>query len=150
MNPLQAAQFLLLTTQLQLQQRLIGLIELELQVLELQVEIDELERPTPRKWWVKNWIRQRHEKEPHLSLFRDLQVEEDLSDFRSYIRMDIETFRLIVRRVGPRIQKKYITFRQPISVIDRLLVTISYLAEGGTYRRKKFLSRTPQNTMSKI
>ena len=57
MNPLQAAQFLLLTTQLELQQRMIGLIELELEVLQLQVEIDELERPAPRRWRVKNWIR---------------------------------------------------------------------------------------------
>ena len=149
MDQLQAAQLVLLITQLQLQRRIIQLIEMEIRVMELEMEIEELNRPAPRRFWVKRWIKERDTLEPHISLFRDLQVE-DNEEFKSYIRMDMATFNELVRRVGPRIQKKHTTFREPISVVQRLLLTLSYLAEGGMYRCKKFLSRTPHNTMSKI
>ena len=87
MDRLQAAQLILLIPQLQLQQRIIQLTKMEIQVMELQMEIEVLNRPAPRRFWVKRWIKERDTLEPHISLFRDLQVE-DNEEFKNNIRTD--------------------------------------------------------------
>ena len=122
MDHLQAARLLLLLHQLELQENIIQLLQFEVQLMELEIDLNELEQPAKRSKWVKFWVTQREHLQPHISLFRDLQVD-DLSDFRSFISMNYATFQELVRRVGPRIQKKHTHYRKPISVLERLLLT---------------------------
>lgn len=116
---------------------------------ELKATLDNMYVRSPRTVWVKEWVKKRKEKQPLMSLFRDLQVEAK-EEFRSFIRVDYETFQELVRRVGPRIKKKDTNWREAISPTERLLLTLQYLTEGGPYRTKKFLRLTPHNTISGI
>ena len=88
----------------------------------MEIELVEHEKPAKRRMWMKYWVTQREHLQPHLSLFRDVQVD-DISDFRSFIRMDYGAFQDVMKRVGLRIEKKYTHFREPISVLHRLLLT---------------------------
>ena len=143
-------QIMLLLHAIHLQEEIVKLKRMELELLQLELQLQELDQPTPRRMWVKNWVAKRKRLQPLVTLFRDLQVEPDNEDLRSFIRMDYDTFQQLVRRLSPRIEKKHTHFREPISVETRLLITLTYLSEGGAYRYKKWLARVPHNTMSKI
>lgn len=151
MDPIADVRLLMLIfeAQLRIQEEDDNLLRLQLQLLQVQIELNEMNARTPRSIWVKRWVSRRKDTEPLMSLFRELTVE-DPKDLRSFIRMDYDTFLQLVRRVGPRIVKQRTNWREPISVTERLLLTLTYLTEGGIYRTKKFLRRTPHNTMSKI
>lgn len=57
-----------------------------------------------RRWWVKPWVRDREMHSQYHHLFQQLDEELDM-DYKSYVRMDRNTFREILERVGPRLRK---------------------------------------------
>ena len=134
-------------------QRLQDLHNLQaLQLIHIQILRNRIERArarNPRSVWVKRWVGRREQQQPLHTMFRELSVE-DPDNLRSFIRVDYDTFQFLVRRVGPRIQKAWTNFRRPISPVERMLLTLRFLCEGGIYRSKQFDSRTPHNTMSVI
>jgi len=46
--------------------------------------------------------------------------------FRAYTRMNTDTFDYIAEHITPICQKEYSNFQDPISVEERLLITIRY------------------------
>lgn len=54
------------------------------------------------------------------------QLRADKVMFRAYTRMNTDTFDYIAEHITPICQKEYSNFQDPISVEERLLITIRY------------------------
>lgn len=54
------------------------------------------------------------------------QLRADKVMFRAYTRMNTDTFDYIAQQITPICQKEYTNFQDPISVEERLLITIRY------------------------
>jgi len=63
-------------------------------------------------------------------LYRDL---DDVSAHYRYTRMNKQTFDWLLRRLEPRIAKLDTTMRQAISPMERLSITLNYLATGNSF-----------------
>lgn len=61
-------------------------------------------RRAPRRWWVKPWVRDRQIHSQYANLFQQLDQEFDM-DYRSYVRLDRNTFNEVLTRIAPRITK---------------------------------------------
>ena len=61
-------------------------------------------------------------------LLRELQ-NEDPENFRCYLRMDIDTFDILLQLIGGRISGCQ-RYRKPISAREKLAVTLRYLTTG--------------------
>lgn len=81
-----------------------------------------------RRCWVKGWMENRN-KYGHMPLFHELRDNFPM-DFRNYLRMDCESFRILLDLVSPIISKKDTKMRESISAEERLTTTIRYLATG--------------------
>ena len=61
-------------------------------------------RIAPRRWWVKPWVRDRVIHSQYGNLFQQLDQECDM-DYKSYVRLDRNTFAELLQRIAPRITK---------------------------------------------
>ena len=59
-------------------------------------------------------------------------------DYRNFLRMDSASFDELLGLVTPFIQKEDTIMRQSISPMERLSLTLRYLATGNTYENLKF------------
>jgi len=57
----------------------------------------------------------------------------DTASYRNFLRMDNESFTILLHDVSPLISKLETNMRQPISAEERLSVTLRYLATGKFY-----------------
>ncbi|KAG8180961.1 hypothetical protein JTE90_024710 [Oedothorax gibbosus] len=60
---------------------------------------------------------------------------------------DLET---LLRMIGPSIEKKATSMRDPISSKERLVVTLRFLASGDSYHSLMYAFRIPVCTISRI
>ena len=93
--------------------------------------------------WVKPWVSRRDVLGIHQNLLKELRVE-DTSCYKNYLRMDDATFQLVVSKVAPFIARKNTHLRNCISVEDRVLATLRFLATGESYSSLKYSTRIPQ------
>ncbi|CAH2013443.1 unnamed protein product [Acanthoscelides obtectus] len=84
-----------------------------------------------KRVWVKEWL-QKREQFTHLRLLKCIQSCEPL-DVINYLRMDYEAFQELLMLVKPLIKKKNTLFREAVSVEERLLATLRFLATGRSY-----------------
>lgn len=66
------------------------------------------------------------------------------------MRMDNNTFAYVLSKVTPFIKRQDTHLRNSISVEDRLMVTLRFLATGESYKSLQYSTRIPQYTISKI
>jgi hypothetical protein len=52
------------------------------------------------------------------------ELKQDPELFKSFYRISIESFSLLVDHVGPEIRRKYTNFRTAVSAEERLLITL--------------------------
>jgi hypothetical protein len=52
----------------------------------------------------------------------------ELHEFRNYFRMDKTTFKMLLEKVRPQIERHYTKLREAISAAERLAVTLRILA----------------------
>jgi len=86
-------------------------------------------RKVKRKCWVKNWVRRRDQQGAYTQLIRELQLE-DAQQFRNFTRLSAVEVQSLVNMLGPVIGKKDTTMRNAISVEERVIVTLRFLATG--------------------
>ncbi|XP_030752335.1 uncharacterized protein LOC115879580 [Sitophilus oryzae] len=67
-----------------------------------------------------------------------------------YLGMSIHTFYLLLDKIKTSIVKKTTNFGKPISIEERLVVTIRYLATGCSFRSLAFSFRMGKSTISMI
>ena len=101
-----------------------------------------------RAKWSKEWFLQRS-KFGHTELLLELSHNEP-SDFKNFLRMDIETYNELLKMVEPLIVKQTTNMRQPISPTERLSITLRYLATGNTFEDQTFVSAIVPQTIGNI
>jgi hypothetical protein len=63
----------------------------------------------------------------------DLKTQKLGGHYKNFTRLNPTDFEYLINLVGPRIRKSNTTFREEISVQDRLAVTLRYLATGDSF-----------------
>ncbi|XP_050301586.1 uncharacterized protein LOC126739810 [Anthonomus grandis grandis] len=102
-----------------------------------------------RRLWERPWVARRNLRGIHHNLLREL-LSEDSRSYENYLRMDHETFTFIASKIAPIISRQNTHLRNPISVEERLMVTLRFLATGESYSSLQYSSRIPQCTLSGI
>ena len=86
-------------------------------------------RAACRKTWVKPWILRRLTQGASENIVRELNCE-DPEKFRQYHRLDRDTFEEVLTIICPLIEKKDTHLRSALKPIERLSVTLRFLATG--------------------
>ena len=92
-----------------------------------------IQRPRRRhNMWVRPWLLQREERGAYHNIMADLYAT-DIPGFTNYMRMTPEFFEMMKTRLEPRLARQATNYRAPISVGEKLALTIRYLATGESY-----------------
>ena len=109
-------------------------------------------RQRPRRrhnMWVRPWLLQREERGAYHNIMAELYAT-DIPGFSNYMRMTPEFFEMIKTRLEPRIARQATNYRAPISVGEKLALTIRYLATGESYTSLSCQFRVGRSTISKF
>ena len=71
----------------------------------------------------------------------------DIPGFTNYMRMTPEFFEMIKTRLEPRLARQATNYRAPISVGEKLALTIRYLATGESYTSLSCQFRVGRSTI---
>ena len=85
-----------------------------------------------RKYWVRKTYADRQSKSEYHLLVQDLKLHDQNNFFRCF-RMSPENFEMLLSGIGPKIKKVTTKIREPISVGQRLCVTLRYLVTGDAH-----------------
>ena len=108
-------------------------------------------RQRPRRrhnMWVRPWLLQRGEGAYH-NIMDELYAT-DIPGFTNFMRMTPEFFEMIKTRLEPRLARQATNYRAPISVGEKLALTIRYLATGESYTSLSCQFRVGRSTISKF
>jgi len=75
---------------------------------------------------------------------------EDVESFQLFFRMNPRLFNILLDKVSPYIQRQDTVMRKCIPPVQRLSLTLRYLATGESYRSLAFTTRVPACTISRI
>ena len=109
-------------------------------------------RQRPRRrhnMWVRPWLLQREEKGAYHNIMAELYAT-DIPGFTNFMRMTPEFFEMIKTRLEPRLARQATNYRYPISVGEKLALTIRYLATGESYTSLSCQFRVGRSTISKF
>ena len=102
-----------------------------------------------RRFWMRRLYEERNFKGEYRLLVHDLRLYDHEMFFR-YFRMMPETFETLLMLTAPVIKKKITRMREPISVDQRLLVTLRYLATGDAHTTIAANYRISPTTVGRI
>ena len=74
----------------------------------------------------------------------------DIPGFTNFMRMTPEFFEMIKTRLEPRLARQATNYRAPISVVEKLALTIRYLATGESYTSLSCQFMVGRSTISKF
>ena len=110
-------------------------------------------RQRPRRrhnMWVRPWLLQREEGGGgYHNIMAELYAT-DIPGFINYMRMTPEFFEMIKTRLGPRLARQATNYRAPISVGEKLALTIKYQATGESYTSLSCQFMVGRSTISKF
>ncbi|RXM30136.1 hypothetical protein EOD39_8138 [Acipenser ruthenus] len=81
---------------------------------------------------MKPWLRRRQKHGAYHALVQEMRLEDAEKD-QNFLRMDTQSFDLLLNLVKPLTEKEDTFFRAAIPAEERLSVTPRYLATGDTY-----------------
>ena len=105
-------------------------------------------RKQPR-FWMRKLYEERNFKGEYSLLVHDLRLYNREMFFR-YFRMTTETFEILLGLNAPIIQKEVRKMRSPISVDQRLLITLRYLTTGDAHTTIAANYRISPTTVGRI
>ena len=109
-----------------------------------------IQRPRRRhNMWVRPWLLQREERGAYHNIMADLYAT-DIPGFTNYMRMTPEFFEMIKTRLEPHLARQATNYRAPISVGEKLALTIRYLATGESYTSLSCQFRVGRSTIFKF
>ena len=82
-----------------------------------------------RNCWVRPWVQRRQQLGACSTLTRELHIE-DAQQFRNFVRMNATQVQFIIETIRPVIAKQDTKFRRAVSVYERVMVTLRFLASG--------------------
>ena len=100
-----------------------------------------------RRVWAKDWLGKK-ESMSHVYLLQELKSEP--VDWRNYLRMDEETYEMLLSLVTPYIAKQNTCMRSAISPHERLSATLRFLATGRSYEDLKFSTCISPQALGRI
>ena len=109
-------------------------------------------RQRPRRrhnMWARPWLLQREERGAYHNIMAELYAT-DIPGFTNFMRMTPEFFEMIKTRLQPRLARQATNYRAPISVGEKLALTIRYLATGESYTSLSCQFRVGRSTISKF
>lgn len=77
-----------------------------------------------RRWWVRPWLRRRHEGRDMLAMVEDEMKHEDKENYKNFIRMDEENFLKVLSFIRHKITYRDTKLRQCITAEKRLLIIL--------------------------
>lgn len=98
-------------------------------IVMLHVKKERKRRKRRRSCWVREWIKRRNELGACNTLLHEL-IMEDAPQFRNFLRMGAEDIEYLIQKLGATLTKQDTTMRSAISVKDRIVVTLRFLASG--------------------
>jgi hypothetical protein len=69
------------------------------------------------------------------------------SSFKNFFRRSSEDFENLICLVGPAVQKININFRHAIGVMERLAITLRFLATGDSYHSMMYMFKVSTQSM---
>ena len=99
--------------------------------------------------WVRPWLLQRVERGAYHNIMADLYAT-DIPGFTTYMRITPEFFEMMKTRLEPCLTRQATNYRAPISVGEKLALTIRYLATGESYTSLSCQFRVGRSTFSKF
>jgi hypothetical protein len=75
------------------------------------------------------------------TLLTDLRVQQINGKFQNFLRMSSSDFDYLINLIGPKIEKTYTALKGPISVQERLVVTLRFLATSESFSSLQYLFR---------
>lgn len=102
-----------------------------------------------RRVWRKEWVGRRDVEGFCEKLYIELRDEEP-NLYHNFLRMTIDQFDYLLSLVTARIAKKDTVMRKSIPALNRLIITLRFLATGDSFRSLQYLFRVPANTISVI
>ena len=109
-----------------------------------------IQRPRRKhNMWVRPWLLQREERGAYHNIMADLYAT-DIPGFTNYMRMTPEFFEMIKTRLEPHLARQATNYTAPISVGEKLALTIRYLATGESYTSLSCQFRVGRSTISKF
>lgn len=98
--------------------------------------------------WCKKWLIKRRQYS-HLNLLKELRSNEP-THFKNYLRMDDDSFQILLELVRPLITRKDTVMREAITAEERLIITLRYLATGSSYEDLKFRAAISPQAIGQI
>ena len=108
-------------------------------------------RQRPRRrhnMWVRSWLLQREKRGAYHNIMAELYARH--SRIHQFYRMTPEFFEMIKTRLKPHLARQATNYRAPISVGEKLALTIRYLATGESYTSLSCQFRVGRSTISKF
>jgi hypothetical protein len=93
-----------------------------------------LKKRSTRRFWSRKWLERRYFGRGLSSLVFEKLAVKDKESFKNFTRISTRTFDDLLAKVGPKICRQNTTFKEYISPRTRLLLTLRYLATGGTFQ----------------
>ena len=85
------------------------------------------DRARVRRRATRSWLLRRKQRSAYNTLLRELHTE-DPNEFRNDFRMEKTTFKMLLEKVRPLIERQDTKLREDISAVERLAVTLRFLA----------------------
>jgi hypothetical protein len=85
------------------------------------------DRARVRRRATRSWLLGRKQRSTCNTLLKELHTE-DPNEFRNYFRMDKTTFKMLLEKVRPLIERQDTKLREATSAAERLAVTLRFLA----------------------
>ena len=80
-----------------------------------------------RRSATRSWLLRRKQRIAYNTLLKELHSE-DPNEFQNYFRMDKTTFKMLLEKVRPLIERQDTQLREAVSAAERLAVTLGFLA----------------------
>ena len=101
-----------------------------------------------KRKWVKEWLQDRNKYSERFLVTKLKSTEPE--DYKHFLRMSDVQFDTLLKLVQTKISKQDTVMRSAISVEERLILTLRYLATGIDYSDLQYCSRISVSSISKI
>ncbi|KAJ8913890.1 hypothetical protein NQ315_005687 [Exocentrus adspersus] len=103
---------------------------------------------TPKRFWIRDIFKKRQQQGAYHNLLNEMRLT-DTEKYFNYLRMSSENFNNLLNIVGPKLFKIHCV-REPISIGERLALTLRYLASGDSMVSISYAFRIAPTTITHI